>query len=288
LFLGYAPSSNVLRLPKEGLDGACTDPRYPDDFFIDLIFEKVDAETATKHIEEQQDGDPTSESDPQNEEAEGRGPVVKATAFDVMLSGDSKVWEVISNRKKRQVKQMGKNPPSRGPTVGRRRNENKAAAGRTDDSDTKKSGEESEQPQFSIGSGFEMPAADPIPTPTTPEKDSLMEALNALENDEKAQNSAETEEIIFFDADSDVAKDDGSSHMDNASSSKKEEAKGGNEIPISANSAHDLLEDIENDDLADMDALLASVEDGIEGVDLDGFDDNDDLGLDDFENMLNS
>lgn len=243
----------------------------------------MDAETATKHIEERQDGDPVSEPYSQKDEADGRGPVVKATAFDVMLSGDSRVWEVIANRKKRQVKQIGKSPPSGGPTVGRRRKENKTA-GNNDEMSSQKAGERSEQPQFSIGTGFEMPAEDPTPIP---EKDSLMEALNALDNDEKELNSAETEEIIFFDTGSDVVVK-ASSQMEPAASSNKDEPTGGNETPVTANSANDLLEDIDNDDLADMDALLASVEDDIEGVDLEGFDDNDDLGLDDFENMLNS
>ncbi|CAJ1927060.1 unnamed protein product [Cylindrotheca closterium] len=283
---GYAPSSNVLRLSKEALDGACSDPRYPDDFFVDLIFEKVDAETATKHIEEQQDGDLVADCDAQDETDGENSPVVKATAFDVMLSGDSRVWEVISNRKKRQVKQMGNCPPTRGPTVGRRRKEIKEVESQ-DDACKGKAGEGAEQPQFSIGSGFELPSEDSIAIPSSPVKDSLMEALNALDNDENVEKTDETEEIVFYSG-SYMVEDEISSEVQKAPSSNKEESTSGNENPVAATFGHDMLEDIDNDDLADMDALLASVEDGIEGVDLEDFDDNDDLGLNDFENMLNS
>jgi hypothetical protein len=37
---GYVPSG-VLRLTKAQLDGSNADPRYDDDFFIDLIFAPV-------------------------------------------------------------------------------------------------------------------------------------------------------------------------------------------------------------------------------------------------------
>lgn len=244
----------------------------------------MDAETATKHIEEQQDGDPDDESDAQDVTGGDNSAIVKATAFDVMLSGDSRVWKVISNRKKRQVKYMGKGPP-RGPTVGRRRKENKEVD-RQDDASNGKKGEASDQRQFSIGSGFELPLEDPIPTPSSPVKDSLMEALNALDHDEKIEKSAETEEI-GFDSGSNMVKDESSSQMQTTPNSNKEDSLCGNETPTTT-SGHDLLDDIDNDDLTDMDALLASVEDGIEGVDLEDFDDDDDLGLDDFESMLNS
>ena len=58
---GYVPP-NVLRLTKEQLDGACNDKRYPDNFFLDLIFDKVDAETVAKHLKEH------------GEEEESKGP----------------------------------------------------------------------------------------------------------------------------------------------------------------------------------------------------------------------
>lgn len=48
---GYAPP-NVMRLNKSQLDGACDDDRFPDDFYIDIIFEPVDAEAASKAMQE--------------------------------------------------------------------------------------------------------------------------------------------------------------------------------------------------------------------------------------------
>ena len=48
---GYAPP-NVMRLNKSQLDGACTDNHFPDDFYIDVIFEPIDAEAASKVMNE--------------------------------------------------------------------------------------------------------------------------------------------------------------------------------------------------------------------------------------------
>eukprot|EP00521_Asterionellopsis_glacialis_P006525 CAMPEP_0195281292 /NCGR_PEP_ID=MMETSP0707-20130614/668_1 /TAXON_ID=33640 /ORGANISM="Asterionellopsis glacialis, Strain CCMP134" /LENGTH=902 /DNA_ID=CAMNT_0040340167 /DNA_START=144 /DNA_END=2852 /DNA_ORIENTATION=- len=46
---GYVPPS-VMRLQKAQLDGACSDKRFGDEYFIDLIFEACDAEMASKHL----------------------------------------------------------------------------------------------------------------------------------------------------------------------------------------------------------------------------------------------
>jgi tensin len=90
---GYVPP-NVLILTKSQLDGACTDQRYPDDFFLDLIFEKVDAEMVTKHLEEQQEGEEAAVDSEGNEnKGKGKGPVVKASSYDTMLHGDSRFWD---------------------------------------------------------------------------------------------------------------------------------------------------------------------------------------------------
>ena len=48
---GYAPP-NVMRLTKSQLDGGCTDDRFPDDFYIDIIFEPIDAAEASKALKE--------------------------------------------------------------------------------------------------------------------------------------------------------------------------------------------------------------------------------------------
>lgn len=56
---GYAPP-NVMRLTKSQLDGGCADDRYPDDFYIDVIFEPIDADEASKALGE---GEETKEID---------------------------------------------------------------------------------------------------------------------------------------------------------------------------------------------------------------------------------
>ncbi|KAL3895015.1 MAG: hypothetical protein SGARI_007577, partial [Bacillariaceae sp.] len=101
---GYAPP-NVLRLTKAQLDGACNDDRYPDNFFLDLIFEKVDAETLAKHLE--------AGGEDQVEDADNKGkggPVVKASKFDSMLQGDSRFWDVINSKKQEHMKQKPDDP----------------------------------------------------------------------------------------------------------------------------------------------------------------------------------
>ena len=121
---GYAPP-NVLRLTKTELDGACADKRYPDDFFLDLIFEKVDADALARHDEENESGEEESKSGGDGDAGDGtdekrKGPVLKASNFDSMLQGDSRFWGVIASKKKEHAKQSNADP-FYGPTVGRRR-----------------------------------------------------------------------------------------------------------------------------------------------------------------------
>lgn len=65
---GYAPP-NVMRLNKSHLDGACDDDRFPDDFYIDVIFEPADAEAATKAMQEGEEE--TTEEEHASVEAHG-------------------------------------------------------------------------------------------------------------------------------------------------------------------------------------------------------------------------
>jgi len=63
---GYAPP-NVMRLNKSQLDGACTDDHFPDDFYIDVIFEPIDAEAASQVMNEgeaQKEGEKEDEHPP--------------------------------------------------------------------------------------------------------------------------------------------------------------------------------------------------------------------------------
>lgn len=152
---GYVPPK-VLRLTKAQLDGACGDKRFPDDFFLDLIFEPCDAATATKHLMSDKVGgggggggevESGGEEGAANEAAErrsmgtagvpGSNNVVSATSYDTMLHRDSRFWDVIAKRREENMKKQAEldkkgeeakkvedddtNTPLFGPTIGRRR-----------------------------------------------------------------------------------------------------------------------------------------------------------------------
>ena len=193
---GYAPP-NVLRLTKAQLDGACSDKRYPNDFFLDLIFEKVDAD-AVVEPEEEKESEETKVSDVRDDIGEkGKGPVVKASNFDSMLKGDSRFWDVISSKKQEHMRKSN-DDPFWGPTVGRRRGDStKAATDEKNKTTELPAKERTHLETFSIGNELDfLPVTDKIEMKEDPPKrDSLMDALNALEEDEG--RSSAIEEIIF-------------------------------------------------------------------------------------------
>ena len=155
---GYTPPK-VLRLSKAQLDGACSDKRYADDFFIDLIFEECSAAMASKHLISSPEkgasnsghvkfaNDTKTNENCHNEAAARRmggtivgsditdGSTVKASQYDSMLHRDSRFWDVISerrdlNRKNSMSESFDKEDndekisealPFYGPTIGRRR-----------------------------------------------------------------------------------------------------------------------------------------------------------------------
>lgn len=294
---GYVPP-NVLRLTKSQLDGACSDKRYPDDFFVDLIFEKVDAETATKHLEEQE----LEEEEHRIEHADitkkqgpgkaGHGPVVTASSNDAMLQGNSRFWDVITNRRQEQNSQKA-DDPNWGPTVGRRR-----GTSSENTSDDKGAGNESavKPPKssletFSIGNEFDF--LPPEPSVNVPEKqaerDSLMEALHALDEDE-----IETEEVVFETPDTETSNNKLEASpfaQDTVTGAGPSEAMAGS-APASeggsvvSDSKAAQLTASSDDDVDDMDALLAAADENMADMNLEEFDDDDDL--DDLEAMLKS
>jgi hypothetical protein len=290
---GYVPP-NVLRLTKSQLDGACSDKRYPDDFFLDLIFEKVDTETATRHLEEQVEEEDDGDENSPKKEGKGKGPIVKASSLDEMLQGDSRFWDVIKTR--RQEHSSRKNDdPLWGPTVGRRRGDgNKRKDKGTDKGETENSPKKQTPfDTFSIGNEFDflpVESADSNAAKPPEEKDSLMEALDALDEDE-----TETEEVIFDDSNgskSEALADASAFSAAETEASKanmteshapteddKTASKETTPAPSQASSA--------DDDLEDMDALLAGADEDLGDINLDDFDDDDD-DLDDLEAMLNS
>jgi tensin len=295
---GYVPP-NVLRLTKSQLDGACTDRRYQDDFFLDLIFEKVDAETATKHLEEQEEEEATADGEENGNQAKAKGPIVKAATYDTMLHGDSRFWDVITTRRQEQVKQKEEDPMW-GKTVGRRRGESPKKENEGGDKGAKDGApkERTQLETFSIGNEFDFLPVEPAPT-EKPQKDSLMEALNALDEDEgpntQHDDHPDTEEIVFETPAGDSTQkssatteptaafedEGGNTSTQESQPSDSRTPETANEPAVSqASSGGDDLEEIE-----DMDALLSAADEDFGDLDLDGLDDDDD-DLEDLENML--
>lgn len=297
---GYVPP-NVLRLTKSQLDGACADRRYPDDFFLDLIFEKVDSETATKHLEEQAEEDDDHGESPKKE---GKGPVVKASNYDAMLQGDSRFWDVINSRRQEHTSRKN-DDPLWGPTVGRRRGEGT----KKEEDGGAKTGTDSASKQqtpfdtFSIGNEFDFlpvePATAAVSKPV--EKDSLMEALHALDEDE-----VETEEVVFDDSDAPKSESTISAEtpLDSSNAVAKSETDASEATPNETDTpTHESDKTIvpkqttptpvpsqpssTDDGLEDMDALLADADEDLGDMNLEDFDD-DDEDLEDLEAMLNS
>jgi tensin len=312
---GYVPP-NVMRLTKAQLDGAVTDDRFVPEFFIDLIFETVDAESASKLLQqenEQKKPEPTPASSDNAKEgnADAATKTVLATTDDSMLHRDSRFWDVITSRMKEHATDNQKlKDPTWGPTVGRRRilqsKEGPAA-------DSTPEGAASDQERvtletFSIGgeldflpetidggssSGSRMTPGSATAPKTAPKKDSLMEALmGALDEDDDEDES----EIVFEEV---VAQEENVSTASSGGTPRNDEhvPDVGNEtgstkpiiledsVPSNAVSATDeiadLLADANLNIEEDVDALLTG--DGVENmIDLDMDDDEDLVDLESF------
>ena len=218
---GYAPP-NVMRLTKAQLDGACSDDRFIDDFFVDFIFETVDAEEASRMLkeEEEQLGSSSTgkEQSSTGKDAGNTGIAVKASADDSMLHRDSRFWEVIATRMKEHAADNSEREDDSmwGPTVGRRRDfsSNDDAGGEAGNKVTSEQ-ERSAFETFSIGGEFDfIPEAlspesqvQPHVAPltkllVTPKQDSLMEALMGALDDDSDDNdeniSDDGHDVVVF------------------------------------------------------------------------------------------
>jgi hypothetical protein len=265
---------------------------------------------ATKHLEEQQEGEEAA-VDSEGNEKKGKGPVVKASSYDTMLHGDSRFWDVIAAKRQEQVKQKNEDPMW-GRTVGRRRGEHPQKEQEGDETDPKGAAVKKERTQletFSIGNEFDF-LAEPAAMPATTKestKDSLMEALNALDKDEvpsaRHNDHPDTEEIVFDtsgegdssnnaktafeETPASAPSSDAQGSTSNASldsqpkeSNKVETPKEPTPAPSQA-SSDDALSEID-----DMDALLASADEDFGDMDLGDFDDDVDDDLEDLENFF--
>jgi hypothetical protein len=194
---GYVPPQ-VMRLTKSQLDGACNDDRFPEEFFMDLIFEPVDAELASKVIQEKEET--TDDQDAED------GKKTHASPYDTMLNRDSRFWDVITEHKKGEKASADR---FCGPTVGRRRDFNKKGENGCDEAKTHQANKEKEQKAaletFSIGGemdflpegGVQPEEAAPKITDHATKKDSLMEALMGALDDEDGEEDDGVEEIVF-------------------------------------------------------------------------------------------
>lgn len=288
---GYAPP-NVLRLTKTQLDGACHDKRYPDDFFLDLIFEKVNTDDIAR-IEKEKESKSTENAN-DNKGDKGKGPVVKATDVDSMLQGDSRFWDVITSKKQEHVKQ-GNGDPFWGPTVGRRRGASTKGKAKDDGKSVNEvsTKERNQLETFSIGNEFDfLPVTDTTKTKEPPKRDSLMDALNALDEEEGPCPDG-AEEIVFdtypslktalpkpvFNDHTDATIAGSSNEQTVQVEMKKSKDKTTTTTPPEDSAVKGFLNDEE-----DIDALLASADEDFGDLDLADFDDDDDL--EDLENML--
>lgn len=295
---GYAPP-NVLRLAKTQLDGACNDKRYSNDFFLDLIFEKVDADDIAKIEKEKENKESKSAENKDGSKGEkGKGPVVKASDNDSMLQGDSRFWDAIVSKKQEHVK-LANGDPFWGPTVGRRRGDTTKGGGKDNNEKIDNNVPTKERNQletFSIGNEFDfLPVADSSKTEEPSKRDSLMDALNALD-EEEGPGPGHVEEIVFETPGASSKEDPPESvfndKMNSAIASEEETAEVKVEKSIetttttvapedSPPAAEDLLDEDEG-----IDALLASADEDFADLDLDDFDADDD-DLEDLENLLN-
>lgn len=210
---GYAPP-NVMRLTKAQLDGACSDDRFPPDFFLDFIFEPVDAEEASKLLNDvvsEENVEITSSEVTSSPGAAGKkNNAVQAAADDTMLHRDSRFWDVIATRMKENAAETDsiKKDLNCGPTVGRRREFSVHKEGEGGNNSANKAESEQERhalESFSIGGEFdflpEVVEPEPSHPPMSPDPgrkgaakpDSLLEALLG------ALDDSSNHEVVVFD-----------------------------------------------------------------------------------------
>ncbi|CAB9509003.1 Putative tyrosine-protein phosphatase auxilin [Seminavis robusta] len=232
---GYAPP-NVLRFTKPQLDGACNDPRFPDDFFVDLILEPCNEKQVSEFYQQQQQEEEKRKQQQQEDQQEGeqqqqaensrttskKDAVVTASTYDSMLHRDSRFWDVIAEHLKTTEEKEGNvseeeqpkdSKASRmGPTVGKRRvfvstPKAKTEDGKASDGQDSTKAANAQDPllqTFSIGGELDFLPEPEKPKPKEelpPKKDSLMAALmGALEEEHHEDGPRpDTEEIVFED-----------------------------------------------------------------------------------------
>lgn len=375
---GYVATTKVLRLTKSQLDGACTDRRFGDDFFLDLIFEACELNEASKHLvpsmsnvssdniekldstearateEENQSktnndktkratssGNKSISSNEANERrkqgtlsneqhSKEKEKDVIASTYDSMLHRDSRFWDVIAARRNEHFSNTHANSKQfeegssvlSGPTIGRRRDFSKDL-GTVASNINNGSTEQGKQIQgispmdtFSIGDGFGDIFGDSFPKADLQEthveekkkakpsnsrkKDSLMEALMAIDDDLPTSNdqgegggkkdSLSQDDALFDNDESGVLKNEktvGKSKAEGESDVKVNVAStdedGLSKSDFDKNKESKISESENNPDVAfDLADVTSADGSGFEFED----DDEDDADLEDLENFL--
>ena len=205
LHTGYIVAPKVLRIKKSEIDGACGDSRIPSDFYIDLVFETCDADTASKFLNEEQiesngtSKEPSADTEDSKAEESAKASSAVITPkcpYDAMLYDDDRVWVSISNRQKAitsfsEMSAKKDTEKSVGSIIGRVRDFSQKES---ESGDNKVDGQENKGTKlsgmdaFSIGGlagyNFEDSKVESSDLPAPPrqqERDELLEALNAIE-----------------------------------------------------------------------------------------------------------
>jgi len=216
LHSGYIVAPKVLRLSKSDIDGACHDDRFPEDFYLDLVFDVCDADTASKLLRDDEESETsqaadkgslkasessvvtTDNSEMSTAKALKPSVITPKTSYDSMLFGDSRLWDSIAKRKERisTVSKLSIKTGEKlvGLTIGRKRDLSKLKTrdeeSKNNDSkalDVKRKKSPAPIDSFSIGDNFgfmdiDEPTEIITPKPPTRKPDSLMEALMAIEH----------------------------------------------------------------------------------------------------------
>ncbi len=96
---GYTPTRN-LRLTKAQLDGACSDARVSEDFYIDLIFASSDSDVSdTKSSDEPEKASESENGEEQNE---------ATSRYEQSLHSDYRFWESVAARKAKAKKRRSR------------------------------------------------------------------------------------------------------------------------------------------------------------------------------------
>lgn len=111
---GYVPCG-VLRLTKAQLDGACSDPRFSEDFFIDLIFAPIEKAPApappTLSVPDSTSTGAPSLPSPATAVPTDSGLLIDSSSsdrYELTLHRDTRFWDAVAARKSKSKKRRSR------------------------------------------------------------------------------------------------------------------------------------------------------------------------------------